>query len=135
MSVDQRLSENHRQTVASFCEAWERLDVEGILSLMSEDAVYHNVPLAPLTGHNEIRGFLIPFLSAASACKFEILTIVADGERVVTERLDSFSLPSGDLDELPVLGIFEFDSDGKIKQWREYFDLKTWVDKGGPALG
>ena len=61
MSADQRLSKEYRQTVASFCEAWERLDVEGILSLMSEDAVYHKVPLAPLTGHNEIRGFVTAF--------------------------------------------------------------------------
>lgn len=135
MSADQGLSNEHRQTVLDFCKAWENLDVDGVLSFMTTDAVYHNVPLAPLTGHDEIRGFLTPILSAASTCKFEILTIVADGERVVTERLDSFSLPQGDLDELPVLGIFEFDGKGKIKQWREYFDLKTWVDKGGPALG
>lgn len=134
MSADQ-LSKEHRQTVLDFCKAWENLDVDSILSFMSVDAVYHNVPLAPLTGHDEIRGFLTAFLSTASSCKFEVLTIVADGERVVTERLDSFTLPTGLIDELPVLGIFEFDGDGKINHWREYFDLKTWVDKGGPALG
>lgn len=128
-------SDRYRQTVEAFCKAWEQLDVEKIISFMSPDAIYHNVPLAPLSGYEEIRGFLTPFLSAASSCKFDILTIVADEQRVVTERLDSFSLPDGDLDELPVLGIFEFDSEGKIKYWREYFDLKTWVDKGGPALG
>ena len=130
MSADQ-----YSQTVVSFCEAWERFDVDGVLSFMSEDAVYHNVPLAPLNGQDEIRGFLTAFLSAASSCKFDILTLVADSERVVTERLDSFTLPTGAIDELPVLGIFEFDGEGKINHWREYFDLKTWVDKGGPALG
>ncbi len=130
MSADQ-----YRKTVEEFCQAWESLDVDKVLSYMSKDAVYHNVPLAPLTGHDEIRGFLSAFLSEATACKFDVLTIVADDERVVTERLDSFSLPQGGLDELPVLGIFEFDGEGKIKQWREYFDLKTWADKGGPALG
>lgn len=79
--------------------------------------------------------FLSAFLSAATRCRFEILTVVADDRRVVTERLDSFDLPGGSLSELPVLGIFEFNTEGKINNWREYFDLKTWADKGGPALG
>ena len=93
------------------------------------------MPMAPLVGQAQIRSFLTAFLGAASFCRFEILTIVADELCVVTERLDSFTLGDNTLSELPVLGIFEFDEEGKINNWREYFDLKTWADKGGPAIG
>ncbi|MBL4783520.1 MAG: nuclear transport factor 2 family protein [Porticoccaceae bacterium] len=125
----------HQKTVKDFCQAWENLDIEGVLALMSEDAVYHNMPMAPLEGREQIRVFLTAFLGAASICRFEILTIVADEERVVTERLDSFELAGNLLSALPVLGIFEFNAVGEISHWREYFDLKTWADKGGPAIG
>ncbi|MGK2913946.1 MAG: nuclear transport factor 2 family protein [Porticoccaceae bacterium] len=125
----------NEKTVRDFCAAWERLDVEAVLGFMSADAVYHNMPLPPLTGQSEIRAFLQGFFAAATRCRFELLTVVADATRVVTERLDSFGFPDKNLDRLPVLGIFEFDANGKIQHWREYFDLKTWVDKGGPAIG
>ena len=125
----------HQKIVKAFCQAWENLDIDAVLGLMSADAVYHNMPMAPLVGQEQIRGFLAAFLGAASSCRFEILTVVADEQRVVTERLDSFTLGDNTLSELPVLGIFEFNAEGKINHWREYFDLKTWVDKGGPAIG
>lgn len=123
------------QLVRDFCAAWERLDIDGILGHMSADAVYHNIPLQPLVGQQAIRGFLEGFFSLATSCRFEVLTVVTDGDRVVTERLDSFGLADKSLDQLPVLGIFEFDANGKICNWREYFDVQTWQDKGGPALG
>ena len=125
MTVQER-----QKTVIDFCQAWDNLDVEAVLGYMSEDAVYHNMPMEPLVGQEQIRGFL----GAASFCRFQILTTVADDQRVVTERLDSFTLGDNTLSELPVLGIFEFNAEGKINNWREYFDLKTWVDKGGPAI-
>ena len=126
--------EERQKTVIDFCQAWDNLDVEAVLSYMSEDAVYHNMPMDPLVGQEQIRGFLTAFLGAASFCRFQILTTVADDQRVVTERLDSFTLGDNTLTELPVLGIFEFNGEGKINNWREYFDLKTWVDKGGPPI-
>ncbi len=129
------MSAQHQKTVKDFCQAWGNLDIDAVLGLMSEDAVYHNMPMEPLVGQEQIRSFLTAFLGAVSSCHFEILTIVADEQRVVTERLDSFTLGDNTLEELPVLGIFEFDKEGKINNWREYFDLKTWVDKGGPAIG
>ena len=129
------MSVQHQKTVKEFCQAWDNLNIDTVLGLMSEDAVYHNMPMEPLVGQAQIRAFLAAFLGVASFCRFEIITIVADEQRVVTERLDSFTLGDNTLSELPVLGIFEFDEEGKINNWREYFDLKTWVDKGGPAIG
>ena len=122
-------------TVTAFCAAWDEMDLEKILVLMSEDAVYHNLPLDPLNGHQQIAGFIGGFFQAANSTKFQILNIVADENHVVTERIDTFGFKDGtSMDELPVLGIFEFDKDGKISSWREYWDLQDWGKRGGPAL-
>jgi len=127
--------ESKEKTVREFCAAWDDLDIDKILSLMSEDALYHNLPLEPLKGQQQIAGFVDGFFQLANRAKFEILTLVADEERVVTERVDTFGFKDGSvMKELPVLGIFEFDESGKISSWREYWDLQDWVKRGGPAL-
>ncbi|PCI19891.1 MAG: limonene-1,2-epoxide hydrolase [Piscirickettsiaceae bacterium] len=124
-----------KDTVREFCSAWDNLDLDKILALMSEDAVYHNMPLAPLKGQQQIAEFIGGFFAMSSSCKFNILTLVADDHCVVTERVDTFGLKDGSsIDELPVLGIFEFDNNGKINAWREYWDLQDWIARGGPAL-
>jgi len=123
------------ETVKQFCAAWDEMDIDKILSLMSNDAVYHNLPLEPLKGREQIAGFVEGFFKITATTSFKILTLVADDKRVVTERVDTFGFKDGSMmKELPVLGIFEFDNNGKISSWREYWDLKDWVKRGGPAL-
>ncbi len=122
------------EIVREFCAAWDRIDLEAIMSMMSEDAVYNNLPLATLRGHDEIRAFIGGFFEVTKSAKFDILNIVTDDQRVVTERVDSFVWEEGRIDELPVLGIFEFNENGKISHWREYWDLQMWLDMGGLPL-
>jgi len=126
---------SNEQTVRNFCTAWDEMNLDRILSLMSEDAVYHNLPVDPLNGQQQIAGFVEGFFQITATTKFKILTLVADEQRVVTERIDTFGFKDGSImKELPVLGIFEFDKEGKISSWREYWDLQDWVKRGGPAL-
>ena len=126
---------SNEETVRNFCTAWDEMNLDRILSLMSEDAVYHNLPLDPLNGQQQITGFVEGFFQITATTKFKILTLVADEQRVVTERIDTFGFKDGSImKELPVLGIFEFDKEGKISSWREYWDLQDWVKRGGPAL-
>lgn len=35
------------ELVAEFCALWVTPDVETILSYFTEDAIYHNIPMAP----------------------------------------------------------------------------------------
>ena len=54
--------------------------------------------------------------------------LAADGPVVLTERLDRFTWPTGDVAELPVMGTFEV-HDGKITQWRDYFDMQQFMSQ------
>ncbi len=57
------------KTVREFCAAGDDLDIDKILSLMSEDALYHNLPLEPLKGQQQIAGFVDGFFSAGKQGK------------------------------------------------------------------
>lgn len=113
------------ETIRQFCEAFSRKDPDEILEFFSDDAVYHNMPMAPAQGKAAIKAVLDMFLKPARSVEFVVLNDAASGDIVLTERLDKFEI--GDLGvELPVAGVFEL-SDGKIKAWRDYFDMATWT--------
>ena len=113
------------QTVRDFCAAWEARDQQRILDAFAEDGVYHNMPMPPAKGKDAIKGLLAMILTPASDVKFEIKHIAANGDAVLTERVDTFRIGERDV-TLPVMGVFEV-RDGKISAWRDYFDLATWT--------
>ena len=115
--------------VRDFCAAWESRDQGLILASFTDDAIYHNIPMAPVQGKEAIKGLLAIILGPASAVSFEIKHIVADGDVVLTERLDTFKMGDKAV-ALPVMGTFEL-RDGKIAAWRDYFDLATWTKQAG----
>jgi limonene-1,2-epoxide hydrolase len=109
------------QIVREFCEAWGRNDLDAIVSAFADDAVYHNIPMAPVAGVEAIREYIGGFMAMGSSITFETLHQVSDGRIVMNERIDTIVMEAG-TKELPVMGIFEVD-EGKITKWRDYFDL------------
>ena len=115
--------------VRDFCAAWATRDVDAILAWVTDDAVYHNVPVAPVRGHAEIRGVLEMFVPPASAIRFDVLAVATRGSLVFTERVDRFTVGGKEI-ALPVAGVFEV-RDGKIAAWRDYFDLASYQRQVG----
>jgi limonene-1,2-epoxide hydrolase len=110
--------------VRDFCAAWSRRDVGELLGYFTADAVYHNIPVEPVTGTDGIRELLNMFAPAASTAEFEILHLASRGNVVFAERVDRFTM-NGKPVVVPVTGVFEI-RDGKIAAWRDYFDFATW---------
>ena len=110
------------QLVEDFIAAWNARDVEKIMEHFAPDCVYHNIPMAPMEGADAIRNFITGFVSMASEIDWIVHHIAAGADgSVLTERTDRFLLGESWL-ELPVMGTFDI-ADGKIKGWRDYFDL------------
>lgn len=107
--------------VTRFCAAWPALDLDEILSFFTDDAVYHNIPMEPVSGTDAIRTTIEGFTGGVESVEFRVRQIAAAGDVVMTERVDVFNLPEKSI-ELPVMGTFEL-RDGKIAAWRDYFDL------------
>ena len=113
--------------VNDFCKAFESKNLEAIMAFFTEDAVYHNMPMAPVTGKAAIRTTIQSFMpkSDKDTITFKILNISSNGNVVFNERVDVFNT-GGKHIELPVAGVFEI-SAGKIAKWRDYFDLQSFT--------
>ncbi|MFA5630088.1 MAG: limonene-1,2-epoxide hydrolase family protein [Porticoccaceae bacterium] len=114
--------------VNRFLAALHHNEVGEALNLMTDDIFYHNIPMEPLRGKAAVKDFL------ERESDLEVLDLVTlhsaeNGNIVMNERVDTFRLDGRVLD-LPVMGIFELEN-GKIKAWRDYFDLNTFVSFRG----
>ena len=117
------------KVVRDFCAAWQRKNIDELLSYFAPDAVYHNMPTEPVAGLDAIRNIFNMFVTPAESAQFEIRHLAASGNVVHTERIDRFVI-GGKRVALPVAGVFEV-RDGKIAAWRDYFDMQDFMKQSG----
>ena len=117
------MNENER-LIRDFIAAWSRLDPSELAGYFAEDGVYHNMPAGPVSGRANVEEFIRGFTAPWTETTWDLLNIASTGDVVVAERLDRTRAGSSSVD-LPCVGVFELE-DGKIKVWRDYFDLATY---------
>src|SRR5436309_13270370 len=77
--------------VRSFFAAWPRRNMEEVLGYFTDDALYHNMPLEPVTGKDGIREILNMFLFS-DQLEAELLHAAPLGTLVCTQRVDRMTL-------------------------------------------
>ena len=112
--------------IREFIEAWSRLDADELVTYFTEDGTYYNMPLEPVSGHDNLREFIGGFVSGWSATDWEIVNLFGAGDVVFAERVDRTKAGDKAVD-LPCAGVFEM-RDGKIAVWRDYFDMATYAN-------
>jgi limonene-1,2-epoxide hydrolase len=115
------------EIVTEFCQRIAEGDADKAASFFSDDAVYHNIPLDPVNGREAIQSTVAMFLGMADKVWFDTLHLVAEGDIVMTERVDHFVIGDRDIG-LPVMGAFEVRG-GKITAWRDYFDMNQFTSQ------
>ena len=115
----------NEETVRNFIAAWSRLDVDEIVAFFTPDGTYHNMMNKPVSGHDDLRRFIGGFIKDWTETSWDVLNIVSQGDIVVAERLDITRFGAKSVD-LPCCGVFEL-AGGKIRIWRDYFDLATYT--------
>ena len=118
---------NCEKVVSDLFAAWTRLDLDGIMGYFAEDAVWDNVPMSPAKGRAAIREMTHGFLKDTATFSAKILRSAHDGNVVFNERVDTIVMKNGKKADIPVAGMFELNDAGKIKVWRDYFDLGTFT--------
>jgi limonene-1,2-epoxide hydrolase len=118
------------EIVRDFVRAWSTVDVKRICEFFTDDAVYHNMMLPPTKGKANVEKAIQGFLSSWKDVDWEILNLVESGDLVMAERVDR-GVANGKPFALPVVGVFEL-SGGKIRAWRDYFDMPTYVKAVSP---
>ena len=111
--------------ITDFVAAWSRLDPDELASYFTDDGCYHNIPVGPVVGRDNVRNMIAAFTADWTETQWDLLNIVGSGDIVVAERLDRTRAGDKAVD-LPCTGVFEMEG-GKIKMWRDYFDMATFT--------
>ena len=119
------MSQSNVEIIRAFIEAWSDLDAKKIVEYFSEDGIYYNMPAQPVQGRENLEKFISGFIANWSKTEWDILNILGEGDLVIAERLDRTRAGQVSVD-LPCCGVFEME-DGKIKVWRDYFDMATYM--------
>jgi limonene-1,2-epoxide hydrolase len=123
------MSDSPESVVRRFLAALEEPSKpDEIASFFADDGVYVD-PLGVRRGMQAIKAeFHRQAGLGFDAVTVEVKALLADGGTVMTERVDGWRM-GGKPIGTDVVGVFEVDSDGKIKRWREYFDFKSITDQ------
>ncbi len=119
------MSAENEKIVTEMCQSLLSADMTKVVSYLSEDVVYHNIPWQPVTGHAGVRQVLDPFVHGANCAivRMDIKNTTSSENVVMNERVETWVKGNVRL-ELPVVGVFEV-KNGKITQWRDYFDAES----------
>ena len=103
-------------------------DYAGAGELVADDVEYDNVPIGKNLGRQALISFLGSMMGGIDEIEFETHRQTCTGNVVMNERTDRFRIGEASI-SLPVAGVFEVGSDGRIVLWRDYFDMKTFTDQ------
>lgn len=133
--TDPRLARNEA-TVRAFLDGWNKRDADICMENTTEDMSYLNQPLETIKGKENVHKMIASILAPAKRVAFELVNCFAHENKVITERVDRWDWSgSGKWEmELKVCGMFELTVNGKIIEWREYYDNAYWTNNGGPSL-
>ena len=118
------------ETVAAFWDALYARDWPGLRSFFDEDAVYWDVPLGPAfaaRGPDGIEARLRLGLEPLTSLEHEPGTTVAGDGVVMTEHVEVWHFPSGEVVPLPFVSVHHV-RNGTLAVWKDYWNYGTLVD-------
>jgi len=124
------MTRSPEDVVTEFCARWTDPNPDELAEYFTEDGVYHNIPMDPVTGRATISAFIAEFTGMVDGIEFRVHRQVSNGNLVFNERTDVMRFKDGRELPLPVAGVFEV-AEGKIVAWRDYFDLATVTNAFG----
>jgi limonene-1,2-epoxide hydrolase len=114
--------------------AWHAPDLEHILGFFAEGASFTE-PYGRRVGLAEIRAALEPNVAAVRSVEPTLVRVAADGDRVViVERVERVQVDGAVLVVQGVV-VIEVDADGKIIEFRDYFDPASIATEPQPTDG
>jgi limonene-1,2-epoxide hydrolase len=120
------------ETVTAFCAEWgksEQAMFDSFRRYFTPTTVWENVGLATTTGIDEALALMQGFAGVATI-GVGMVSIAAVGNKVLTERIDRMiDADSKEMMAVRLMGIFEVE-DGKIAEWRDYFDTAVMTQAG-----
>jgi len=122
------MKNDHEENLREFIGQWGA-GFDGVINAyrkyLADDVVWDQPPIATTRTLEEAIALLHDFRDKAGLAMFpaDLLNLAVSGNVGFAERIDHLTREDGSvIASFPVTGVFEFNSDGKIAVWREYFD-------------
>lgn len=131
------MSETNEEAFLRMLLSWDQGGIEQVCAMIRElftdDTVWVQPGLPTTTGAAEALAIAETWGQAVPQYEIELRHIASTGDTVLAERLETFRHADGSVFlALPVVGVAEF-RDGKILNWREYYDTALLPGAGGSA--
>ncbi|MCB2109235.1 MAG: nuclear transport factor 2 family protein [Rhodobacteraceae bacterium] len=127
----QAADQSPKAVALEMVDAWNTLDLDRMIDMFAEDGVLHSVMVDPIVGREDLRAHLAPLLVGVTKLELKLKNVVVSGNTVFLERVDEFDI-NGSHGAVPVVGVMEIEN-GKVKEWREYYDRATLLSEMGIA--
>ena len=122
------MSDSPESVVRRFFAAWADPKPEELGSFFGADAVWVDGPQGVRRGLDAIKSELASQLNVVGGAKVDVRLLLSKGSTVMVEQV-SKSVISGNPVSAVVMAVFELDTQGRIKEWREVYDLKSMLDQ------
>lgn len=122
------MSDSPERVVRRFFAAWAEPNADELGGFFQDDAVWIDGPQGARRGAVSIKSELAAQLTAVGGTIVEVKTLLSEGATVMVEQVSHCSI-QGIAVSAVVMAVFELDPEGRIKQWREAYDLKSMMDQ------
>jgi limonene-1,2-epoxide hydrolase len=114
--------------VRRFFAAWADPKPDELGSFFNDAAVWVDGPQGVRRGAEAIKSELAAQLKAVGGVIVDVRSLLTEGGTVMVEQVSNSSIGGNPISTV-VMAVFELDADGRIKQWREAYDLKSVIDQ------
>ena len=118
-----------RKVVETFLQRCCDFEFDAAFELIDEDCIYCNVPFHTARGKQRVMRDLNSMGRFVNQFDVDMVNIAVNRNVVLTERVDTLGGRFFKVD-LKLMGVFVIE-DGKISEWRDYFD---WSSCGGKFI-
>lgn len=122
------MSESPESVVRKFFAAWADPQPDELGSFFHDAAVWVDGPQGVRRGADAIKSELATQLKAVGGVRVEVWLLLSKGTTVMVEQVSNSSINGNPISAV-VMAVFELDAEGRIKQWREAYDLKSVMDQ------
>jgi len=124
------MNKDHEKFVLDFMDCWRRHDLEGLMSRITDDAVYTpDLVTPPIKGRDAIRKEWAGYIERMPWYELIVRNIVSSDNLVFLEREERFKLPEDKpmaINIIALVGVYEFAEDGRICAFRDYYDTSVY---------
>jgi limonene-1,2-epoxide hydrolase len=122
------MSDSPESVVRKFFAAWADPKSDELGSFFHDAAMWVDGPQGVRSGADAIKTELAAQLKAVGGAMVDVKTLVSDGGTVMVEQISNSTIRGNPISSV-VMAVFELDADGRIRQWREAYDLKSAMDQ------